>query len=446
MRSSHSRPHVVILGAGFGGMYVARALKKAEKRGEIDLTVINRTNYFLFTPMLHEVATGGLRPFSVAEPLREIFRGSGVRIIQGSVESIDTNKRHVVIDRDAHARTISYDYLVVATGATTNHYGISGAAEHTYPLKDLQDAAAIRSRIIDVFEQAIMTEDPKLRRELLSFAVVGGGATGVEMAAEMAEFIHDIVNRYYSHSELCQSKGHTPCHPDEPRVSLLHLGPELLTQFAPKLRQAAAQRLRKNGVSIIPNATVTSVDGAGLIYMAGPIDPDKPKVLPAATVIWAAGVTPIIPRFEDKEPSKVGGRLAVDTYFRMVGEQRVFALGDVAAYVDMPSRSPQSSNKPLPMLAQVAVREADVVAHNVLASIRDGNFKSFSYHSKGSMVSVGQWFAVGEIFSIHIVGMFAWWLWRTVYLFKFVSWSKRLRIAIDWTLNMFYPRDITKLT
>ena len=408
------KPHIVILGAGFGGMYVAKALAPYVKRGKIDVTIVNRTNYFLFTPLLHEVATGGLTASSVAEPLREIFKNTGIDMCQGEVEGIHTEDRRVTVS----GATLHYDYLVIATGAGTNYYNIPGAEKFTYPLKTIADAERIRAVVIESFEKAAYDLDPEVRLRQLSFAVVGGGATGVEVAAELAEFIEGIVERYYQHTNRCK--------PEEPAISLVNATKELLELFPPSLREAASERLKSKGVSIHNNSIVTSVTQNGLVMANN-------TTIPANTIIWAAGVKPMVPHFENISPILAkGGRLEVDPFFRLTDQDRVFALGDVAG-----------ANPPVPMLAQAAVSEARVIAANVVASVRGKKLKAFSFKTKGSMVSVGQWFAIGEIYSLHIAGRFTWWLWRTVYLFKFASWKKRVRIVIDWTLDIFYPRDIT---
>jgi NADH dehydrogenase len=439
------RPHIVILGAGFGGMYVARALVPLVKRGKLDVTIVNQTNYFLFTPLLHEVATGSLSPSSVAEPIREIFAHTGVRIIQGVVESIDRSARIINIlcnsdSENVHDRTkhdIHYDFLVIATGATTNYYDIPGADRFTYPLKTLADAAAIRDRIIDSFEEAVLSPDSATRARLLSFAIVGGGATGVETAAEVSDFVKGLVKRYYDDTD-CRPDDPCNCSPEEPKVSIIHAGPELLPMFAPSLRQAAEKRLRENGVELHMNRKVTAITPNGLSISGNALSGNAASAdttIPSSTIIWTAGVKPLLSRFMGDMPALAGGRLAIDEHFRLQGDERVFALGDAAAYIDAP----------LPMLAQVAVGQARIVARNIRAIIEDKPLKSFQYHSKGSMVSVGSWFAIGDIFSMKISGRLTWWLWRTVYLFKFFSWKKRVRIVLQWTLNVFYPRDITKL-
>ncbi len=460
------KPHVVILGAGFGGVYVAKRLKRLVKRGEIELTIVNRTNYFLFTPLLHEVAAGSLSPASVAEPVREIFKGCNVKFCQGSIESIDVANRCVNIrgvqSSGANVtngfgggkHSIQYDYLVIATGAETNYYNIPGAEQFSMPLKTLSDAVKIRSRVIDSFEGAALCDNPEEKLCRLSFAVVGGGPTGVELAAELKEFVRELVARYY---------GAAGCLSQEPQISLIEIGTELLSRFPLPLRQAATARLRENGVNLHLGNKVAAVTPKGITL-------SNNTTIPASTVIWTVGVKPAIPTFEGFVPELVAGRLAVDEYFRVGGDERVFALGDVAAYVNSsaaaagensPPRgacdeteellSPRgrgviNKQSPVPMLAQAAVQEAKIVAHNILASIQQRKLRSFNFHPKGTLVSVGEWFAVGEILSTPIVGRFAWWLWRTVYLFNFASWKKRLRIASEWTLNLFYPRDITKFS
>jgi NADH dehydrogenase len=433
------KPHIVILGAGFGGVSVAKRLVAYVRKGAIEVTIVNRTNYFLFTPLLHEVATGSLSPTSVAEPLREIFADTGVRVVQGSVESIDREHKTVKL-AGIGGRALPYDQLVIATGAETAYYDISGAEKFSYLLKNLFDAARIRSRIIDAFEQAMLTEDPIERARLLSFVVVGGGATGVETAAELAEFVQGIVKRYYSATKDCNPDDYRSCKPEEAFVTLIHTGPEVLQMFSPSLRAAAEKRLRSNGVALQLNSTVTEVTGQGIKLSSG-------TVIPSATVIWSAGVKPIIPHFTGALPALIAGRLAVDEYFRVNGDEHIYALGDAASFVDRSALAADPTKpKPLPMLAQVASAEARSVADIMIATIRGKRLPNFSYHSKGSMVSVGQWFAIGDIFSLKINGRLTWWLWRTVYLFKFASWKKRIRIAFEWALELVYPRDITKLT
>ena len=410
------KPHVVIVGAGFGGVCTARHLMPFVEQKLIDLTIVSGTNYFLFTPLLHEVATGGLRPTSVSEPLREIFKGSSLMIYQGLVTEVDTKKQIIKIGE----KEISYDYLVIATGAETNYYGITGAKENTLPLKNLSDAVAIREKIINSFEMATMTEDLADKKRLLSFAVVGGGATGVETVAELAEFVSEIRKRYYKQNK----KYRLP----EIAVYLISAGPEILKPFNVKIRQVAEDHLREIGVNIILGVSVSSVE-------FGVINLDGRKTISANTIIWAGGVTPTMPKFLEDQPENVAGRLSVNQFLQMKDRDNVFVLGDIAGL-----------ETPLPMLAQVAVAQAKVVAKNIMAGVEELPMSSFIYKSKGNFISLGQWFAAGEIFGLTVYGKLTWWIWRTTYLFNFASWEKRLKIAFEWSLNLFLPRDTTKLS
>lgn len=414
------KKHIVIIGSGFGGMEVARRLSPYVRVGSIDVTVINRTNAFLFTPLLHEVATGGLSPTSVTEPLREVFVGTGIRVVQGDVTSIDTTTKTITVGTCA----VTYDVAVLATGAETNYYNTPGAEACAVPLKTLGDALRIREQVIDAFERAALTIDADARKKLLSFVVVGAGATGVELVTELAEFTNGIACRYFR-------DGKNGIDPSDVTVTLVSAGAELLAQFPLATRVAADKQLQREGIVIRRNAQVKAVDTHGVVLADG-------SRIDAALVAWTAGVKPMVPPFAGRTPSMEKGRVLVDAMLRATGCDDVFVLGDSAAFTQ--------GGAQLPMLAQVAVAQGKAVAQNVLATVRQRPLVSFMYRSKGSLVSLGQWFAAGTVGPLHLSGRFTWWLWRTVYLFKFASTKKRVRIAFEWTLNLFSPRDITKLT
>lgn len=415
-----NRPHIVIIGAGFGGVYVARALAPYVKNGMIDVTIINRTNHFLFTPLLHEVATGGLSPTSVTEPLREIFAGTYIQVAQGEVKFIDTSKKKIGLG----VCEIQYDYVVMATGAGSNFYGITGAEEHTLPLKNLSDAVRIRSAIIDTFEKACLLKDPAQRAKMLSFVVVGGGATGVEVAGELVEFVFSTARRYY--------QGKNDCTVKDISVTFINSEKDILNLFHPNLREKARKVLSKKGVQFRLGVKVKAV-------YRDRVELDGGELVDAGVVIWTAGVKPSLLEFKDEKPLLVSGRILVDSRLRVSGLEDSFVLGDSSAFVD------NALGEPIPMFAQVTVAQAKVVAKNLMALIRGEELIDFKYRRKGDLISVGQWFALGDIFGIRMSGRFTWWLWRTVYLFKFISWRKRFKIAFEWTINLFYPRDITKL-
>ena len=324
-------PQVVIVGGGFGGTYTARYLMSAVRRGEIKVTLINRTNYFLFTPLLHEVATGGLSPTATAEPLREIFSGSGVTIRESEVSGVDPARKVVSTDDGE----VPHDYLVVSAGAETNFYGIPGAALHSLVLKNLADAVKIRDRVVESFEQAV-TLEPSERAKKLSFVVVGGGATGVELVTELAELIHDTLCPYYG------SKGKT-CH--AATITLVSSDQDLLAVFPPRMRATAKAVLKRKGINLRLGVKVTEVTVEEIKFSDG-------SSLPASVVFWTAGVKPSplgLPEAE-RHPN---GRIIIDEYLRAKGVENIFVIGDLAA--------------PLPMLAQVAVEQARVLAGNILA-------------------------------------------------------------------------------
>mgnify|MGYP003888809809 CR=1 FL=1 len=414
-----AKPHIVIVGAGFGGVYTARALVPYVKKGIIDVTIVNKTNYFLFTPLLHEVATGGLSARSVTESIRHIFEGTGVLFHQGLVEGIDPKQGTLKVD----LKEIAYDYVIVATGAITNFYGIPGAAEHSLVLKNLTDAIEIRERIIDAFEDASCVESAEQRKKDLCFVVVGGGATGVETVAEMAEFIETLFRRYFNGVSHIQK--------EDISLHLVNTAPDILAMLHPILRKKAEKQLERLGVLLHMNMSVSEVTGIDVKFADG-------SSIDTHFVFWAGGITPIVPRFSSVEPVCVGSKLVTDIFLRMKGYDRVFVLGDIAC-VETPG------GKGYPALAQIAAQQGEVVAENIIRSIMRKPLRAFSYKLKGTLVSLGQWYAVGEIFGLKLSGPLMWWVWRTVYLFKFHSWTKRFKIAFEWTEALFSPRDITKL-
>jgi NADH dehydrogenase len=403
------KTHVVIVGGGFGGVYTAKYLKPLIEAGKIEVTLINKTNYFLFTPLLHEVATGGLSATSVVEPIREIFRKTKVHFIQDEVTSIDTAAKQV----RTTSSTISYDYLILAGGAETNYYGTLGAKENTLTLKDLGDAQILRKRIIDMCEKGALAENEAERKRLLSCIVVGAGPTGVELAVEIMEFMKQNLCSYYHKCGLSE---------DDMKVSLVAASPDVLPQFPPELRPLAHRELIRKGIHVLTNEQVVEVKPGKIMFK------DK-SFLEAGTVIWVAGVKPTTLDITGIEKEK-SGRIKVNEFLQVAGFPNVYSLGDI------------SGN--FPMLAQVATQQAKTVAANISATIRGGEIVPFVYKEKGLLVSLGQWYAVGKIFGIVMKGPLMWWVWRTVYLFNFHSWRKRVKIALDWTIDLFYPRDITE--
>lgn len=410
MPSSH---HIVILGAGFGGIQTYLSLRRA-RRPDVRITIINDTNYFLFTPLLHEVATGGLGHHNVVEAVREIIGNDPASFLQARIHGIDLSKKTV----QTSAGDVPYDFLVIATGATTAFYGIPGAKEHGYVLKNLGDALYLRNRIIDQFEEAARAKTAAERMRLLSFAVVGGGATGVETVTEMADLFNDTFRRFYR----------SGFNRHEVALTLITADPDVLMSFHPHIRRHARKVLQREGIIVKPNKIVASVTPEGLTF-------SDQTTLPATTVLWAAGVHPAMDPPEGTACAH--GRIMVDAVLRVTGQECVFALGDAACF-----HGPDG--KPLPMLAQVAVQQGPVAADNIFRTLDGRPLTSFAFRMNGQLVSLGRFQAAAQIGPLRLSGPIAWFLWRTVYFFNFHAWSKRVRIGADWFVNLFFPRDITR--
>lgn len=391
-----NKTKIVIVGGGFGGLYTARNLNNLFHKDEVEITLINKSNFFLFTPLLHEVATGGLTPDSIVESIREIFRGSAVNIVEDTVIELDKVNKTVKIS----TTSFIYDYLVISTGAETNYFGTPGAQENTFALKNLSDAVALRNHIIETWEEAVATDN----KDLLVTAIVGAGPTGVELAAEMLEFKQHTFDMYYKSSMFKK---------EDIKVKVITATPDLISQFPVEMRELALKELNKKGIEVITNAIVTKVEPQKLTFKDG-------NTLNAHTIVWVAGVT-----------AGKNGRVEVSKTLQTIANPEVFALGDVAGKD--------------PMLAQVAVQQAKIVAQNIYALVKSEKLSEFSFKQKGLLISIGQWYAIGHFFGVTFKGRIMWWIWRTIYLFNFLSWRKRFEIMHEWTTNLFSPRDISYL-
>lgn len=407
--------HVVVVGAGFGGVYTVRNLLSQARKGNIKITLISKHNYFLFTPLLHEVATGGLSAHSVSESLREIFRGEPVEIIEGDVVFLNEKERRVELKSGC---SIPFDFVVMSTGSETAFYRTPGAQEFALSLKSVRDAVNIRNKIIDAFEEAVIHKKKNNSDKPVSFVVVGGGPTGIEIATEIAEFVHTTLLPYYAKNGLDT---------DDVSVHLISKNDILMSESSVKIQRACLSALHKMKIVAHTGSSVSSVTFDG-------VNTDRDGFIHSSLTIWAAGVTPLqVPEKNTSGPVNV----VVDPYLRKAGSENVYALGDcVSGVID---------GRAMPRLAQAATAEAGIVAKNIIAQIKNKKLTSFAYKSKGTLLSLGQWNATGSIFGLYIGGMFAWWVWRTIYLSKFISWRKRFRIALEWTINIFYPRDISRI-
>ncbi len=409
---------VVIVGGGFGGVYTARCLLRLiNRRSDIEVVLINKQNYFLFSPMLHEVATGGLNRHNIVQPIREILKQKNFRFMRCEVASIDAKKKIV------HAVTgdIAYDVLVIAIGAQSNFYDVPGASGYAFPLKSLEDAVQIRNHVIDSLELAAKLHDRQDVKPCLTFVVVGGGPTGVELAGELAEFVTQAIKVDYP--ELRNKKTN---------IILLQRDKEIIPFIHECCRKDAARVLERKGVIIMTDSEVVEVEKNIVVVKHG-------KRIPTRNVFWTAGVKPrqlsTIPQLQNER-----GFFEVDRYMRVKQAEEIYALGDCALFFN------ENESKPVPALAQVATKQAKVLAHNIMHAINGEPLEKFRFQSSGLLVSVGRRFGVADLRGgIHFKGFFAWWLWRTVYLFKLVGFANKLKVAYEWTLNLFFPRDTTQI-
>ena len=419
---SRDKKTIVVLGGGFGGVYAAKQLCSiAKKRGDLRVVLVNRTNYFLFTPLLHEVATGGVTPEAVVEPLQKALDSRFVDFIFDTVESISFKKKRISFAKEG---ILTYDALILALGAETNYYNTPGAEDFCFPLKTLPDAVRIKNTLIDIFYRASRTHDPEERRRLLCFTIIGGGPTGVEVAAELSEFIEHTFTRVYRARQIAK----------DARVTLIHHGSELLERFPPYFRERAQKQLVRHNISIRLNTSATKVDSNGVSLSDG-------SYIPSELVLWTAGVKPSAVPLASGESCAHDRRgcIMVDQYLRVASQREVFAIGDIAHFAN------EGSGEQAPALAQTAVMQAPAAAHNAVSELFKRPLAPFIFKQRGSLVSLGQWMAVGEVSKLRFSGHMAWLLWRSVYLTKIISWRKRLRVMLDWFLDFFDYRDISRL-
>jgi NADH dehydrogenase len=410
---------VLVLGGGFGGLYAALELeKRLGGDSAIEITLVNRDNFFLFTPMLHEVAASDLDLTDIVSPVRKILRH--VSFFEGQVERIDLPGRRVAVSHghDRHEHELPYDYLVVGLGSTTNFYGLPGLEARALTMKTLSDAVHLRNRLIAQLEEADTECAAATRDSLLTFVVAGGGFAGVETIAGINDFVRDAL-RYYPRAA---QKG--------ARMVLVHAGNEILPELGAKLGTYAQRKLTARGIEIHTNARVERVDDETVTLSTG-------LTLPASTVVWTAGTSPH-PLVGELPCQLNRGRICVNEFLEVPGWPGVWALGDCA---QVPNRKTGGTHPPT---AQHALRQGTVVARNVVAAIRGGRKRSFDFNGLGQLAAIGHRTGVAKIFGFTFSGFFAWWLWRTIYLSKLPRFEKKVRVAMNWTLDLFFRKDFVQ--
>lgn len=416
---------IVILGGGFAGVSTAQELvrllrregrlaRRASEDG-VSVILVNRENYFVFQPLLADIISGAIETTHVVVPLRRMLRDVEVEV--GYIEDIDTVRRSVVVRRRESGREfrVDYDALVVALGSVTDLRAVPGMAEHAIGVRTLGDAFYLRNRALSMLEEAANETDPDRRDALLTFVVVGGGSTGVEVAAELEDLLRTAHRTF----------GTLPA----PRIVLVHSRPYVVPEFGERLGRYATKKLVRAGVRVMLGRRLTRVD-------ADRVELDDGTVIPASTVVSTVGNAPhpIVARLNGA--ADAGGWIVPDATFAVPGLERVWALGDAASIVD------PGTGQPMPATAQHAIREGPHAARNILAVLGGRAPEPFGYSQQGMLVSLGRFRGVGEIRGIKVSGFVAWFLWRSYYLLRLPSIERRVRVAIDWTLELLLGHDV----
>jgi NADH:quinone reductase (non-electrogenic) len=409
---SSTKPRVVIVGGGFGGLCAAQALKRAP----VDVTLVDRRNFHLFQPLLYQVATGSLSPGEIASPLRSVLGGQkNTRVLLGDVSDIDPDSKQVVLADGAH---LPYDSLIVAAGSRSHYFGHDAWGQWAPSLKSVEEATAIRHKVLYAFEIAERLPDPAQRRAWLTFVIVGGGATGVELAGAIAEIARQTLRDDFR-----------SIHPEEARIILMDGGPRILSGFPEDLAEKAEKSLARLGVEVKSGLLVKDIDKEGLTVQG----PDGIRRLDARTVIWAGGVTvaPLgqtLARRTKAETDK-GGRIKVGPRLTVAGHPDIYVVGDLALSLD-------ASGKPLAGVAQVAMQQGTYAAKAIVRKVRgEPEPPPFKYFDKGNLAVIGRWAAVANVFGVHLSGLPAWVVWAFVHLMYLVQFQSRLLVFIQWAFQ-----------
>ncbi|WP_204139260.1 NAD(P)/FAD-dependent oxidoreductase [Halomicronema sp. CCY15110] len=398
---STQRDRIVIIGAGFGGFQAAQSLAGATA----DVLLIDRNNYHTFVPLLYQVATAQLEPSLVAYPVRTKLRGMrNVRFLQAEVKRVDFHHKLV----DLGDNLIPYDYLVVATGAAVHDYGVPGVAAHAFTLQSLREALELRNHVLQCCEQAAFITDDRERQRLMTFAIVGGGATGVELAGALAEWLRGAVRRDFS--ELS----------DWGRVMLLQAGSSLLPEFPQRLGNYTHRQLEQLGVQVSLNTKVTACSEQDVKL-------SDQEAIATATVVWAAGVTANPPTLAQPSHQKAKGKLALRETLQLVEHDNVYAIGDVAYF--------EQSGEPLSGVAPEALQQGVAVARNLRRQLAGDSPRPFRYLNKGRLAIIGGYGGVGSVLGVNFGGWLPWLMWLLVHVVYLPGYRSRLLVLLTWVQN-----------
>ena len=424
---------IVILGGGFAGVECTRQLEsKFGNDPDIELVMVSEDNFLLFTPMLPQVASGMIETRHIVLPIRTICKKT--KFYEGRIKNIDPFGKLVNLWGTGDKRSISihYDFLVVALGSETNFFGMADVEKNAYTMKTLNDAVVLRNRIIDMLEQAENETNPILRKSFLNFVVAGGGFAGIETAGELMDLILDARKHYPT------------IHKDDLKVVVIEALPMILPGFNEKLAEFAKQKLIERGIDIKLQTAITSFDGNEVTTKSidqnpkDPVDESKVDSIRTKTLIWTAGVTPVntIKRSMLKTDR---GKVLINEYLEVQDFPGVFAIGDCALFLN------PETKRPFPPTAQIAEAQAKTAAKNLIALIKNSEKEKFEYHSKGQMAIIGKRSGIATFLGMNISGFWAWLIWRNVYLSKIPTLDKQIRVFLDWVIDLFFDRDISRL-
>lgn len=396
-----SPPHVVIIGGGFGGLYAAKHLKNQPVR----VTLLDRKNHHLFQPFLYQVATAGLSPGDIAAPIRAILRKqTNTTVLMAEAAAIDLPAREVVLQDDGRT---TYDYLVVAAGATHSYFGHDKWASLAPGLKTIEDALEIRRRILTAFEAAERESDPARREALLTFVIIGGGPTGVELAGALSEIACCTMARDFRRID-----------PTQARIILVEAGPRILMAFPEDLSTRATQDLQRLGVEVRLNSPVTAIESGAVVV--------GDERIVTCTPLWGAGVSASPLARTLGTPLDRAGRVLVEPDLTVKGHPEVFVIGDLAAVID------PATNRPLPGVAAVAIQQGRAVADNIARACAGRPYQPFRYRARGNMATIGRSRAVADLGRFHFSGLTAWLLWLVIHIYYLIGFEDRLLVMIQW--------------
>jgi NADH dehydrogenase len=414
--TSPQRPRVVIIGGGFGGLHAAKALRRAS----VDVTLVDRTNYHLFQPLLYQVATGALSPANIAAPLRAVVdRQKNTTVLQAKVVGFDLDGRQVLLDE---GDALEFDTLIVAAGATHSYFGRDEWAKLAPGLKTIEDATRIRSDILLAFERAERTNDPAERQRLMTFVIVGGGPTGVELAGALSELSRHSLRHEFRRIESSDA-----------RIYLIDAGDRVLSNLDESLSANALEVLKRLGIIVRNGERVTAITPTDVTIQSE----RGSETLPTETVLWAAGVhaSPLARMLGEASGADVdrAGRVAVTPMLHLPGRPDVFAIGDMASCVG-------EGGKPLPGVAPVAIQQGQHVARMIAARLNGKPDTPFKYRDYGSMATIGRSAAVAEMGRFRFTGYFAWLIWLFIHLMQLVTFQNRVLVLTQWAWN-YVTRD-----